>query len=432
MKKIIRLFLLFVSIFALSFSCYAPITTQAATSPTKVTVKVAKKAKKKTITVYAGDKIELTVKSGSKTIKANKITFKTSSKKNATVTKKGVITVKKAGTVKITIATKDKKKYSCVITLKIKKKSEKPKIAATSITLDKTELTLNQGETYKLIPTILPENTTDKTLEWESGDTSVVTVSKDGTITAVGKGQTSVGVFNKKNNAYVSAYCDVKVNGKISKTGSAGTNITYTLSGFETNATLSFSGTGLMTNYEVAQAPWYDYHSDITTINIASGITSIGNCAFGFCSNLSNIIIPNTITRIGSYSFYDCDMLTDIAIPSSVTVIGDSAFWDCTGLTTVTLPASVTTLEGFTFINCQNLKTAYVNCNITEIPASMFSSCVYLEKVWIPAVNKINVCAFNNCTSLKDVYYAGTQDQWNSVEISEENAALANATIHCK
>ncbi|MBR6027668.1 MAG: leucine-rich repeat protein [Clostridia bacterium] len=38
--------------------------------------------------------------------------------------------------------------------------------------------------------------------------------------------------------------------------------------------------------------------------------------------------------------------------------------------------------------------------------------------------------AFRDCSSLKDVYYAGTEEQWEQIAISEGNAPLRNATIH--
>lgn len=57
----------------------------------------------------------------------------------------------------------------------------------------KTTLT-EIGQTAQLTAKILPENTTDKSVTWQSSDTSVVTVDKNGVVTAVGEGWTYVGV----------------------------------------------------------------------------------------------------------------------------------------------------------------------------------------------------------------------------------------------
>ena len=65
---------------------------------------------------------------------------------------------------------------------------ENPDIAATSITLSESELILPKAGTVVLTATLEPSNSTDK-VTWSSSDTSVATVSKDGTVTAVSGGQ---------------------------------------------------------------------------------------------------------------------------------------------------------------------------------------------------------------------------------------------------
>ncbi|MEE0083081.1 MAG: leucine-rich repeat domain-containing protein, partial [Paludibacteraceae bacterium] len=47
--------------------------------------------------------------------------------------------------------------------------------------------------------------------------------------------------------------------------------------------------------------------------------------------------------------------LTSIEIPSSVTSIGDYAFKDCSGLTEIYIPSSVTHIEDWAFEDCKNL-----------------------------------------------------------------------------
>ena len=56
-------------------------------------------------------------------------------------------------------------------------------INVTGITLDKTELSLEVGETYQLIPTITPETGPNRAIEWSSSDDSVASV-ENGLITA--------------------------------------------------------------------------------------------------------------------------------------------------------------------------------------------------------------------------------------------------------
>ena len=65
---------------------------------------------------------------------------------------------------------------------------------ATKVTLSKTELTLNKGQSAKLTATIEPNDFTDAA-KWKSSDTSIVTVADDGTVKAVGVGTATVSFF---------------------------------------------------------------------------------------------------------------------------------------------------------------------------------------------------------------------------------------------
>ena len=104
----------------------------------KITVKkVSKKIKKITVkkskvTVYVGktSKISTTVTPKKVTIK--KLTYKTSNKKVATVTAKGVIKGVKAGTAKITVAAVDGSNKKATVAVTVKKKAAKPSTAPTT------------------------------------------------------------------------------------------------------------------------------------------------------------------------------------------------------------------------------------------------------------------------------------------------------------
>ena len=68
---------------------------------------------------------------------------------------------------------------------------------------------------------------------------------------------------------------------------------------------------------------------------------------------------------------------------------------------------------------------------ITIIGESAFFGKDHLASIVIPSsVTNIDYLAFEGCTSLTTVYYAGTQEQWNNIIIGDGNEALTNATIH--
>ena len=61
-------------------------------------------------------------------------------------------------------------------------------------------------------------------------------------------------------------------------------------------------------------------------VELAEGLTTIGESAFRNLDQMEKLVIPGTVTTIGICAFYDCDGLQEIAIPDSVTSIGKAAF----------------------------------------------------------------------------------------------------------
>ena len=141
--------------------------------------------------------------------------------------------------------------------------------------------------------------------------------------------------------------------------GSCGTNVTYTY--VESTHTLTISGTGAMANYDLEGAPWYSYCSNITTVIIGSGVTSIGSNAFVLCNGLTSVTIPNSVTSIGDNAFMNCFSLTSIEIPASVTSIDAGAFYGCSSLASVTIYApSLSTYCSFAFDGNAGVHKIYV------------------------------------------------------------------------
>ncbi len=167
---------------------------------------------------------------------------------------------------------------------------------------------------------------------------------------------------------------------------------------------------------------------------IPAEVTIIGSEAFSGCQNLKTIIIPNTVTKLGThYNFNGCTSLTSVVIPDSVTTIGNHAFSQCDNLTSVTIPDSVTILEESAFSLCDNLTTVNISSNskLVTIGRFVFEGYNKLTSITIPnTVTTIGERAFYNCRELTDIYFTGTEAEWNAIVIAEGNDALANATIH--
>lgn len=165
------------------------------------------------------------------------------------------------------------------------------------------------------------------------------------------------------------------------------------------------------------------------TYSIASDVTSIGPYAFEG-SDLTSVTVPNSVTNIGKRAFY-CSELTSIIIPDSVTSIGYGAFDGCLKLTSVTISNGVTSIPEWAFSECRNLTSVAIPTGVTSIGRYAFQCCEKLANVSIPnSVNNIGTGAFYQSDNIRDVYYSGTQTQWNNISLGIENESLSNATIH--
>lgn len=148
--------------------------------------------------------------------------------------------------------------------------------------------------------------------------------------------------------------------------------------------------------------------SQMDEYTVTSIYDGLGTGVFSECTNLVSVIIPDSITEIGTATFYECPNLTNIVLPNNITKIGASAFKDCTSLTSIDLPDSITEIRTGAFENCAGLTSIDLPDNITEI----------------------GDFAFSGCSALTDVYYSGTEEQWEDIKIANGNEALTNAIIH--
>lgn len=103
------------------------------------------------------------------------------------------------------------------------------------------------------------------------------------------------------------------------------------------------------------------YMTDISNVEIGSGVTSFADWGvFAYCS-ITSITIPNSVTYIGVSTFVECGSLTSLTIPSGVTSISDTAFAGCVSLTSLTIEATTPpTLGDYPFDNTPNSLIIYV------------------------------------------------------------------------
>lgn len=209
--------------------------------------------------------------------------------------------------------------------------------------------------------------------------------------------------------------------------GSCGNNLTYKYDAAK--GELVISGTGEMTDFTVSESPFYD--SNIKSVIINSGVTSVGGSAFYYCRSLKSVKLPSSLKSIGEWAFRGCSALTDINIPSGVTNIGERAFRECSSLKSITLPSGIKTISYAAFFGCWALTGITIPNGVTSIEPTAFYNCKSLLSVYIPkTVKSIGFDAFRDCKKLKDVYYFGSQKDWKAIKIETQNEYLTGAVIH--
>lgn len=201
------------------------------------------------------------------------------------------------------------------------------------------------------------------------------------------------------------------------------------------------------------------------TYNIPEETTCIGNSAFIGCDTLTGVYLHQGIVSIGNEAFFGCDSLTGITIPSSVTHIGPRAFGSCNHLKSISVapdnmmytsidgalltkdlkefiacpggwegeyvvPSGVTVIGEDAF-TCDLLTSVVFPDGVKIISDDAFSVSFVFESVSLPtSIEYIGFNAFGGCFDLKDVYYSGSEEQWDEIVIEEENDPLIFAAIH--
>ena len=256
-------------------------------------------------------------------------------------------------------------------------------------------------------------------------------------------------------------------------------NVKYTL---DDAGTLTIFGIGEMADNSAFALPWHE-NQNIKKAIVRQGVTKIGTMAFYQCANLSEIEIAESVKDINYCAFsetkwyenlpegavYINDIFYDykgsipangvvkikdgikyissnafsnplagegdtglkhIILPESVEYIGKDAFFGCWDLEKINIPEKVNYIGRGAFSGTK-ITEIKIPDGIEEIGDETFCSCNRLEKIYIPrSVKNINSIAFSYCKNLTDVYYGGSKEDWEKINIEEGNDPLLNAAIH--
>ncbi len=165
-----------------------------------------------------------------------------------------------------------------------------------------------------------------------------------------------------------------------------------------------------------------DYDGFYWKINVKDH--DVHNFSYGVCSecgydliNEENLILPQNST-IGENAFNNlngnCSNLKTIILPDGITSIGKNAFKDCTNLNSINIPLSVTSIEEGAFSGCTSIKNIYFDGSIED---------------WNNLNCAIDGRPNSNAESYVNFYL---KDSSGSVSYNEALYKLLNGSIDCK
>lgn len=212
-----------------------------------------------------------------------------------------------------------------------------------------------------------------------------------------------------------------------------------------------------------------DAYVKIPAVYNGAEVTSIAENAFKNCVKMKGITVPETVTLIGNGAltskgaFNGCSNLETMVLPfigqrAGITSAGQPALFGYifgaesydgsvrtkqmyseTGSGTYYIPASlrsITVTGGNVyygaFYSCSQIVSITLTDEVKTIGGRAFDGCTALTEITIGRyVTNIPNNTFNNCTSLQTVYFNGTEEEWNAINIGvTNNGAVTKATIY--
>lgn len=242
------------------------------------------------LTMNVGEKKTLTATVKPSGLSNSTVTWSSSNSSIVSVVN-GVVEAKGLGTATITAKTKSGVTAKCTIMVKDKT------VEVSSIKLNSNGISLNEGNTYQLVATVIPENATNKTLTWSTSDASVATVSGTGKITAVSIGKATI---TAKSSNGVTITCAVSVVPiQVSS---------ITLS--DTNEVLYLGFTHFLTatvkpdNANDKSLTWSSSNTSVVTVSSSGAVTAKGLGTATVTARASNGVSASCVFTV-------CDILPD-------------------------------------------------------------------------------------------------------------------------
>ncbi len=184
-------------------------------------------------------------------------------KKVASVDQDGNVTGVGAGTTIIQVTANDRATGEHTATCEVTVTD----VRVTSITLDKSMADMHPRETLQLIPTILPENASDKTVTWKSDRSSVATVDANGKVTAISAGTAKITATTKDGGK--TASCTISV----TNIPVESVSLDKVAAAVEKEGTVTLKATVLPANASIKSVTWISSNTAVATVDGDGNVT---------------------------------------------------------------------------------------------------------------------------------------------------------------
>lgn len=155
---------------------------------------------------------------------------------------------------------------------------------------------------------------------------------------------------------------------------------------------LFIEGQGKMPDFSQENLPpWYFLREQIVCVELANGISTIGDLSFLSCINLESVSFPNSLEQIGFGAFMACQSLAEITLPDKLETIDMRAFSACTSLERVALPSGLYKIDKEAFAGCPSLLEIDIPKSVEYIGEDAFGS----DNNWLTITGKNNSYAID-------------------------------------
>ena len=246
--------------------------------------------------------------------------------------------------------------------------------------------------------------------------------------------------------------------------GYCGNGVTWVLNN---EGRLTIAGTGQIRDYSTYDpAPWKG--TAVKELVISEGVTAVGAYAFTDCTEIASVQLPSTLTTLCDWCFAGCISLTSIELPHALMSVIGGAFANCLRLRSFSMaggdnydfavrdgvlmtasgkgivaypaarpgirydvPDGVTGIARYAFSG-SGLMIVSLPTSLYSISDYAFSNCTRLMYIGIPAemYYMAEQGVFEGDDQLQEVYYTGTQEQWQRMTMPCFRLLPAGATVY--